>query len=185
MRWTGLSWAKIARRIRVPLGFVMAAAYLWLAKPERWSMLAGAAFILIGLSLRSAASGHVRKDREVTTTGPYAYTRNPLYLGSLILATGFAVAARSWWIAGGLAIFFLLIYLPAIRDEENWLRANFPEYAGYAARVPRMVPRLTPAGGGGANFSRDLYLQHREYNAVLGAAALLVALSIKMHWFQR
>ena len=89
------TWSLVARRVRVPLGFLFAAVYLWLAHPTRTSLLAGALLLIPGLLLRALASGHVQKDKQLTTSGPYAYTRNPLYLGSLMLALGFAVAARN------------------------------------------------------------------------------------------
>src|SRR5713226_8830752 len=92
------TWSRVARRIRVPLSFAFAIAYGWLARPTRTSLLAGGLLLLPGLVLRGLASGHVQKDRMLTTSGPYGYTRNPLYLGSLVMAAGFAVAARSWWI---------------------------------------------------------------------------------------
>src|SRR5271155_59748 len=109
------SWAKIARRIRVPLGFAFTAVYLWLATPTAASMLIGSALIIPGLAVRGLASGHVQKNEQLTTTGPYAYTRNPLYLGSLILAVGFVIAARNIWIALVLVLLLLAIYLPVIR----------------------------------------------------------------------
>src|SRR5207248_504665 len=121
-----ISYSRVARRIRVPLGFVFAAAYLWLAQPTGPSLLMGALFAAVGLWLRAAASGHVKKNAELTTTGPYAYTRNPLYLGSLIIAIGFAVASRSGWIAVVIVVFFLSIYLPVISSEEKFLAATFP-----------------------------------------------------------
>src|SRR5258708_8159783 len=93
------SWQKVARRIRVPLGFLFAAAYIWLAHTTLRSIVAGSCISLIGLLIRALASGHVRKNEQLTTSGPYAYTRNPLYFGSLVLAAGFAVASRSLWIA--------------------------------------------------------------------------------------
>src|SRR5260221_8431553 len=92
------NWSRIARRIRVPLGFVFAAAYLWLAHPTWLSLANGAAIVTLGVGIRAAASGHVRKNAEITTTGPYAYTRNPLYLGSLIFAIGFGIASRNIWV---------------------------------------------------------------------------------------
>ena len=95
---TGDTWSRVARRIRVPLGFIIAVVYIWLARPTRSSLITGALVLLPGLVLRGLASGHVQKDKQLTTSGPYAYTRNPLYLGSLMLAAGFAIAARSWWI---------------------------------------------------------------------------------------
>ena len=94
------TWAKIARRIRVPLSFAFAILYFWLAQPTVISMLVGGAIVIPGLLVRALASGHVQKNEQLATTGPYAYTRNPLYLGSLILALGFAFAARSWWMPG-------------------------------------------------------------------------------------
>jgi protein-S-isoprenylcysteine O-methyltransferase Ste14 len=178
------SWSKIARRIRVPLGFVFAVLYFWLARPT-WRFLAlGAILVVPGLLIRALASGHVRKNEALATSGPYAYTRNPLYFGSLLIGVGFAVAARSWWVGVVLVVMFFAIYLPVIRDEEAFLRQKFPEFEEYARQVPHMFPRITPRGDGGSSeFSFDLYLQHREYNALLGAAAMLAALVVKMRWF--
>jgi len=175
-----VNWAKVARRIRVPLGFAFAALYLWLAHPTRKSLLLGVVLVAMGLALRGLASGYVQKNEQLTTTGPYAYTRNPLYLGSLILAIGFAIAARSFWVAFLLVILFLAIYLPVIRAEEKYLEEHFPEFASYAGRVPRMLPRLTPSGYHGGQFSWALYWKHREYNATLGSAAIFAALVAKV-----
>lgn len=175
------SWDVIARRIRVPLGFVLAVGYLWLAQPTWQSIAVGAVLMAAGLALRAAASGHVRKDSVLTTTGPYAYVRHPLYLGSLILAAGFAVAARSLWIALAMALMFFFIYLPVMRNEEAWLRANFAGFEEYARRVPRFFPTFRRGGEEGA-FSWELYRRHREHQALLGTAAMLAALAAKMWW---
>jgi protein-S-isoprenylcysteine O-methyltransferase Ste14 len=176
------NWAKIARRIRVPLGFAFALLYVWLARPT-WAFLGfGAIAILPGLLIRALASGHVRKNEALATTGPYAHTRNPLYLGSLLIGVGFAIAARNWWIGLGLVVMFFAIYLPVIYGEERFLRDNFPEFDDYAKRVPRLLPRLTrdrPARDRG-RFSLELYLKHREWNALLGTAAMIVALVLKL-----
>jgi protein-S-isoprenylcysteine O-methyltransferase Ste14 len=175
-------WPRIARRIRVPLGFVFAVLYCWLARPMWRSLALGAIFIVPGLLLRALASGHVRKNEALVTSGPYAYTRNPLYLGSLVIGVGFALAASSWWVAGMLVVMFLAIYFPVILDEEVLLRAKFPQFEEYARQVPRMLPRITPArlGDEGWGFSLDLYLKHREWNALLGAMAMTAALVAKM-----
>ena len=174
-------WSRVARRIRVPLGFVFALLYFWLARPNwRWLAL-GSLLIVPGLLIRALASGHVRKNEALATSGPYAYTRNPLYLGSLLMGIGFAVAARSWWVGLALAVMFFAIYLPVIRGEEKFLRETFPEFDEYARRVPRMFPRITPASAerdGG--FSMDLFLKHREYNATIGVIAIVAALVLKM-----
>jgi protein-S-isoprenylcysteine O-methyltransferase Ste14 len=177
-------WSRLARRIRVPLGFVFAVLYFWLAKPS-WRFLAlGAILIVPGLLVRALASGHVRKNEALATSGPYAYTRNPLYLGSLLIGVGFAVAARSWWVGVALVVMFFAIYLPVIRDEEAFLRQRFPEFEEYERRVPRMFPRLVTRENDAAAFSMDLYLQHREYNALLGALAMVAALVVKIIVFR-
>jgi hypothetical protein len=192
--------------MRVPLGFVFAAAYLWFARPA-WAWIGvGSIFAVAGLALRAAASGHIRKNRELTTTGPYAYTRNPLYLGSILIAIGFIVGARNPWIALATLLMFVIIYLPVIRAEESYLRSAFADYDQYAAHVPRIFPRVTPYrphagkpprgsdsgvtgtlgvgeyGVDPARYSRELYLRHREYNAALGSALMMGALILKIMW---
>jgi len=182
-------WSRVARRIRVPMGFVFAVLYFWLARPT-WRFIAlGAVVIVPGLLIRALASGHVRKNEALATSGPYAYTRNPLYLGSLLIGVGFAVAARSWWVGVVLIVMFFAIYLPVIRGEEAFLRAKFPEFEEYARRVPRMLPRIFPQGrphaapdAASGGFSFDLYRKHREYNALLGGLALIAALALKLLW---
>lgn len=174
-------WSRVARRIRVPLGFAFTVLYFWLARPSWGFISLGCVFIVPGLLIRALASGHVRKNEALATSGPYAYTRNPLYLGSLLIGIGFAVAARSWWVGLVLVVMFFAIYVPVIRDEEKFLRSKFPEFDEYARRVPRMFPRMTPAPSeGGGGFSMELYLKHREWNAVLGAVLLVAALVGKM-----
>ena len=177
--WT---WSRIARRIRVPLGFAFAALYIWLAKPMWWSIAAGTAVALVGVLIRALGSGHVRKNEELTTTGPYGYTRNPLYLGSIVIAIGFALAARNEWIGIVLVVLFLVIYVPVIKSEEEFLRGKFPNFDEYVARVPRLLPRLTSASPESGSFSRALYMQHREYNALLGTLAMVCALVLKLVW---
>ena len=174
------SWSMVARRVRVPLGFAFALLYFWLARPTVKSILLGAALVIPGLLVRAVASGQLQKNEQLATAGPYAYTRNPLYLGSLILSIGFALAARSWWIVGGIIALFFAIYLPVIRAEEVFLRERFPHFEDYARRVPRLFPRIRPSDKNRGAFSWGLYRKHREYKATLGAAALLLALVAKM-----
>lgn len=179
------SWPAIARKIRVPLGFVLAALYLWLARPSATSIILGCILVFPGLALRGVASGFVQKNTQLTTAGPYAYTRNPLYLGSLVLAAAFAVAARNLWIVVILVALFVAIYLPVVRAEEDFLRAQFPEFADYARRVPRFLPRWRAPEAAGGKFSPALYWKHREYNALLGTAVIMAALVAKLFWFSR
>lgn len=173
-------WSGIARRIRVPLGFAFAIFYVWVARPTWLSIAIGLLITIPGIALRALASGHVKKNEELTTTGPYAYVRNPLYLGSLIMAIGFAIAAQSGWVLVIIMVMFFAIYLPVIRGEEAYLRAVFPSFDAYSQNVPRLWPRLRPYGDGAAGFSSRLYWRHREYNAVLGTAAILAALVVKL-----
>jgi protein-S-isoprenylcysteine O-methyltransferase Ste14 len=181
-------WQKIARRIRVPLGFLTAALYLfelWQRAPQPLAVAWSLALVLPGLWLRGYAAGYVKKNRELTQTGPYAHTRNPLYLGSMLMAAGFAVALLSWPVALVLAVGFAVIYVPVIASEERFLRATFPGFDDYCRRVPRLIPRLTPAQPQDSpavtkatvgSFSFSLYLKHREYNAAIGAALLYLSL---------
>jgi protein-S-isoprenylcysteine O-methyltransferase Ste14 len=178
-------WQMVARRVRVPLGFVVAAVFLIFARPTwhtlEWSVL----LVLPGLWLRGYAAGYVKKNAELTRTGPYAFTRNPLYLGSMGVAFGFAIAAGQVWLGLLLVILFLAIYVPTILSEETFLRGAFPSFEEYAQRVPRLLPRLTAArfaegSTGRGRFSGERYLHHREYNALMGAAAIYAALTLRM-----
>jgi len=192
MQWR---WKKVARRIRVPLGFFTAAVYLFeivRRAPHPAAIAWSGLLVLPGVALRAAASGTVKKNQELTVAGPYAYTRNPLYLGSTLIAAGFAVALLSWPMALLLAVGFAAIYVPVIASEEQFLRATFLEFDNYCRSVPRFFPRVTPAKLSRASaaqsdsepvtkaatggFSFALYLKHREYNSALGAALLYLSL---------
>ena len=177
------SWQRIARRIRVPLGFAVAALYvfeLWRQGPKAAAIAWSLVLVIPGLWLRGYASGYVKKNQELTTTGPYAYVRNPLYLGSILIAAGFAVALESWSVGLALAIMFVAIYVPVIASEERFLRATFPAFDEYCRLVPRLIPRVTAARVSGSGprgrFFLPLYRKHREYNALLGATFLYLAL---------
>jgi protein-S-isoprenylcysteine O-methyltransferase Ste14 len=171
--------------VRVPLGFVFAALFLWRSHPTAASLAWSVPVVLAGAALRGYASGYLNKNAELATSGPYAHTRNPLYLGSLVLALGFMLAARSWVLLAAFVALFALIYVPTILSEEAWLRANFASFTAYCGAVPRFFPRITPARLGGAGeFSRALYLKHREYNAAMGAVAIYAVLALKLWWLQ-
>jgi len=181
-------WQQVARRIRVPLGFATAALYLfelWRHTPQPATVALSLALVVPGLALRGYAAGYVKKNRELTQTGPYAHTRNPLYLGSILIAFGFALALRSWPVMLVLTLFFAVIYVPVIASEERFLRATFPDFDAYCKRVPRLLPRLTAAADAGSEkgndaqkgrFAFDLYRRHREYNALVGAVLLYLSL---------
>ncbi len=175
----------MARRLRVPLGFAVAAVFLIFARPSRQTLAWSLLLVIPGLWLRSYAAGYVKKNAELTRTGPYAYTRNPLYLGSMSIAAGFAVAAGRWWLGLLLVVMFLAIYLPVILSEETYLRGAFASFDEYARKVPRLLPRLTRAQFAEVEteqgrFSPERYRHHREYNALMGAAAIYAALTVRM-----
>jgi protein-S-isoprenylcysteine O-methyltransferase Ste14 len=171
----GGTWVQ---RWRVPLGFLCAALFLYFAWPRSMTLLIGVVVSLCGLALRAWSAGHIRKNDKLATSGPYAFTRNPLYLGSFIMGLGFTIAAGPWWwLLGGLFVaLFLGIYLPVMRVEAQTLAELFGvEYEHYARQVPLFLPRLTPyrdGATGATKFDASLYLRYREYRAALG---LLVA----------
>ena len=175
--WFAKPYADAVARLRVPAGFVMVAAFALLSHPDAGSLAVGLPLSGAGLALRAWAAGHLAKDQRLATSGPYAFTRNPLYLGTLVTALGLAAAGRSVGLALLFATLFALVYLPAIELEEQHLAEILPGYAAFAARVPLLIPRW-PAGFGPDRFSAALYRKNREYQALLGwslGAAWLVA----------
>lgn len=165
--WFPKSYADFVARIRVPIGFVLLIAFAWLSRPSRSSLLLSLPVSLIGLGLRAWAAGHLAKDRQLATTGPYSYIRNPLYIGTLIVAAGIVIAARDFVLAIVFAVTFTLVYLPAIELEEQHLRDIFPAYAAYADRVNRFFP-MHKWNGAPLRFSWRLYWRNKEYKALLG-----------------
>jgi protein-S-isoprenylcysteine O-methyltransferase Ste14 len=165
--WFPKPYADFVQRLRVPCGFLLLIAFAWLSRPSVRSMFIGIPVSIIGLLLRAWATGHLEKDERLAITGPYAYTRNPLYIGTLSVALGIVIASRNIWLALIFLVSFLLIYLPSIELEEQHLRDIFPEYVAYAARVHRFLP-LAKWQGRGARFSFALYLRNQEYKALLG-----------------
>jgi protein-S-isoprenylcysteine O-methyltransferase Ste14 len=163
-------YADFVARLRVPSGFLLVAAFGWLAAPTPASLAPGLAVAVLGLLLRGWAAGHLDKNRKLAESGPYAFVRNPLYLGTLTTALGLALAARRWELAVLFAAVFLGIYLPVIANEESHLRRLFPDYADYCRRVPALVPRWNPARSR-APFRWALYRQNEEYQALLGFLA--------------
>ncbi len=160
-------YADLAARLRVPFGFVLLAAFIWLSSPTPQSLLFGLPVSVLGLWLRAWAAGHLAKNQILTTGGPFAWVRNPLYLGTLTAAAGIAIASRSAPLAFLFAVFFLLLYLPAIELEEQHLRQLFAGFEDYAARVPMLLPR-PPRGRSAARFQWPLYRRNQEYKALLG-----------------
>ncbi len=178
-------YPRLAARLRVPSGFLVAGVYLIFSRPTKISLISGLAIGFLGLLLRAWAAGHLAKNESLATSGPFAYTRNPLYLGSLLAAAGFAVAGRNIWLAVLLGLYFAAVYWPVIGEEESHLRHLFPEYADYASQVPRLVPQFSATAANSGRFQWSLYMRNREYQALaayLAVAALLLFKLLYQSW---
>ncbi len=176
--WFPKPYADMVARMRVPAGFVILAAFGWFSHPTARSLLVGLPFSFAGLMLRAWAAGHLAKNMRLAQSGPYAATRNPLYLGTLITAFGLAAAGHSPVLAVIFAIIFALVYLPAIELEEQHLTVILPGYREFAARVPLLMPRW-PANWGSDAFSSALYRKNQEYQALIGWVAAVAWLFLR------
>ena len=175
------------QRWRVPLGFACAALFFLLAQARPLTLIVGGLVALPGLALRAWATGHLRKNDALATTGPYAYTRNPLYLGSFVIGLGFTIAAGRLILGLLFALLFLGIYVPVMRVETKTLDELFgKDYQDYAAAVPLFIPRVTAYRGGAAKakFDPALYRRYREYQAAIGLVVAWLLLAIKWYWFR-
>ena len=175
------------QRWRVPLGFACAALFFLLAQSRPWTLVAGGLLALPGLALRAWATGHLRKNDALATTGPYAYTRNPLYLGSLIIGLGFTIASGKLILGLVFAALFLGIYVPVMRVEAKTLAELFgKDYREYAAAVPLFLPRVTAyrSGAAKAKFDPAFYRRYREYEAAIGLVVAWLLLAFKWYWFR-
>ena len=169
------------QRLRVPAGLISAILFVFASQPSWRSLIIGIPVAFFGVIIRAWASGHLRKNLELAMAGPYAYTRNPLYFGSFIMALGSAIAGGSWWIGGALLGIFLLVYLPVMHAESEYMQTLFAsDYEKWAANVPLFIPRLTPyRSTSSRGFALQQYLQHREYRALIGLSIVLGLLVLK------
>jgi len=174
------------QRWRVPLGFLCAAIFILFARPRPLTLLIGAVISLVGLLIRAWASGHIRKNSALAVSGPYAYTRNPLYLGSFILGLGFTIGAGRWLLAVLFGVLFLGIYFPVMRVESATMGQSFgPEFRDYSQAVPLFLPRLTAYNKDNeTKFDGGLYMRYREYQAALGLLAGWGVLILKMYFWK-
>jgi protein-S-isoprenylcysteine O-methyltransferase Ste14 len=179
---SGLNFPKpyadwVAKR-RVPFGFVLVAAFAWFSRPTLATLVYGIPVSVAGLLLRGWAAGHLAKNRQLTTSGPYAILRNPLYIGTSLVALGLVLASQSVPLGAVFAAVFLLIYLPVIQLEQQHLNNLFPDYARYMAEVPALTPRWPPIPSN-RSFDFALYLKNREYRAAIGLATGVAFLIFK------
>jgi protein-S-isoprenylcysteine O-methyltransferase Ste14 len=158
----------VPSRLRVPLGWTLGVLVLYLARPTPRSLALGLPLVALGEAIRLWASGHIEKTRVLATGGPYAHTRNPLYVGSVLLAFGLALAAASVWVAGAVIGYFASFYPSVMREEAEFLRRKFPdEYRAWSAAVPVFLPRLTPGGSRTSRFSWPRVRANREWRTAV------------------
>ncbi len=174
-------YAAWAARWRVPLGFLLGVAYLIFCQPTALLLVAGSLLALAGLLLRACAAGFLDKNRRLATAGPYRYTRNPLYLGSFLLGSGFVLAGGRWALAVAFFAFFLLVYWPVLDHEEAYLRQRFgQDYDRYAKSVSVFFPTRRGDPTAEESFRWERYVKNREYEAALGYAAGVAFLVLKL-----
>jgi len=171
----------ILNRLRVRVGLFLAIAVVLLARPTWTSILLGVLISIFGLVIRAWASGHLRKEKTLAVSGPYGYSRNPLYVGNFLLGIGIVVGARSWWVLGLFVAYYGVFYPLIIRRERDRMRELFPQqYEEYGKRVPLFFPSIRkhlPAEG---RFSRSLYKQNKEYRALQGTVLIWLVLAVKL-----
>lgn len=169
------------------MGFLCALLFFIFARPKPSTLLIGAIVSVLGLLLRAWAAGHIRKNSALATSGPYAFTRNPLYLGSFLLGLGFTIASGFWPLGILFALLFLGIYFPVMRVESATLAQLFGQsFERYAREVPLFFPRVTPyrSGERSEGFDTSLYMRYREYRAALGLLIAWGLLVLKAYYFK-
>jgi protein-S-isoprenylcysteine O-methyltransferase Ste14 len=128
----------------------------------------GLPLVVLGETVRVWASGHIEKTQVLATGGPYAHSRNPLYVGSVLLALGLAVAAASVWVAGAVIVYFAAFYPAVMREEADFLRQKFPdEYRAWEASVPVFLPRIVPGGPRTSHFSWRRVRTNKEWRTAV------------------
>ncbi len=172
-------YADAVARLRVVCGFVLVAAFALLSHPAPRALAYGLPVSVLGLLIRAWAAGHLEKNMRLAETGPYAYVRNPLYIGTLLVAAGLVISSRRWILAVIFGAVFVLIYLPVIELEEQHLRKLFPNYESYANRVPSLIPARRRTGPAG-HFGWARYMRNEEYQALIGFICGAAFLVLKM-----
>jgi len=171
---------RFLQRLRVPLGFVIAAVFLLFANPKPLTLLIGGFVSVVGLLIRARASGHIRKGQTLAVAGPYSHTRNPLYLGSFLIGVGFCAVSNVWWLALSFCALFIGVYLPVMRVEAEDLKSVFGDgYKEYAQNVPMFFPRFSAWKKTNEKFDFQLYLRYREYRAALGWLFAILVLAAR------
>ncbi len=174
------AWGKLAQRIRVPAGTLLGVVFLFLMHPSRRSLWIGGAVTLVGALTRVWAAGHIEKGRVLAQGGPYALTRNPLYLGSFLMALGILLGGQGYWLLPPFFLFFLAFYYPVMKAEERELLQGHGEsFIGYARRVPLFIPALSRCGGSASRFLWSRVVRNREHRNLAGLVIAELFLIVK------
>ena len=178
-----MTYSEAAKKLRLPLGFVLGIAYLIWARPSNLTLAVGGVIAFVGVMIRAWASGHISKNRKLAVSGPYAHTRNPLYFGSFLIGAGFAIAAH-WALLLLVIAFWALVYAPTMEREKANIRERFPDaYDTYSANVPAFVPRVTAWRGTEADdgaFDLGLYMKHGEWKAGITYVLVMAWLAFRV-----
>jgi len=178
-----MTFADYLQKLRVPLGWVFAAAFLAFARPTPAAIAAGAVLFALGAAVRTWAAGHIRKGEVLAVTGPYAHTRNPLYFGSFLMACGALIMGRNGWLAAAFLVFAVPVYRVVIHQEETGLAGCFGEaFAAYTREVPRFFPRLVVPPNRRGGFDWGLVWRHREWHAWIGGVLLTLVMFARWFW---
>ncbi|NWG12353.1 MAG: isoprenylcysteine carboxylmethyltransferase family protein [Acidobacteria bacterium] len=163
------SWRKLAQKLRVPVGTLLGVVFLLMMHPSNRSLLLGGSVAAAGAAFRVWAAGHIEKGKVLTQGGPYALTRNPLYLGSLLMALGILMAGQGYWLLMPFGLFFAVFYYPVMKAEEEELLQGYGEsFLDYAKRVPLFVPRFRAAPENASVFLWSRVIRNREHRTVAG-----------------
>ena len=172
-------------RARVPAGWLLGLVVLALSEPTAQSLMLGLPLAVAGEAIRVWASGHIEKTRALATGGPYAHTRNPLYVGSTLIALGVGIASSSVVVVATVAAYFLLFYPAVIREESAFLLRTFGEdYAAWAREVPAFLPRPTPGGPRRSRFDWARVRANREWRTALALPLLVLILFARSAWLR-
>jgi len=172
------SWKKVAQKTRVPAGTVLGILFLSRMHPSVRSLWIGGIIAVAGALLRLWAAGHIEKGKVLTQGGPYAFTRNPLYLGSFFMALGIILAGQGYWLLIPFGLFFVAFYFPVMRAEEQELLQGYGDrFVEYSQRVPLFIPGFRKSGQAASTFLWSRAIRNREHRTVAGlvlAEALLI-----------
>jgi protein-S-isoprenylcysteine O-methyltransferase Ste14 len=163
------SWGRIAQKLRVPAGTILGLVFLLLMHPSVRSLWIGGCITFLGSLVRIWSAGHIQKGKILATGGPYAYTRNPLYVGSFLMALGVLLAGQAYWLLIPFGIFFLGVYYPVMkREEQELLQGYGAAFLDYSRRVPFFIPRIIRGDGRSSAFSWSRVIANREHRTLLG-----------------